>query len=156
MNEKVKVFLRYTMYINEEKNEIINVLGKDGETTKFAFSFYKTNEQYLDQYVNIGEWVKPKREHIKNNNIVINLDDLTVNYSGNLGELEEDDVKLAITLLKNYISENNEELKTLKEQKTKLLNDLKILKSLNDFKEEEAKIEQEIKEIDLKVEELLK
>ena len=106
--ENKKVFSKYVMSFESDK--ITSLLDSNGKETLFSFTFYTSNKEYLDGFTNILTWVKPKKEVIKKNNVIVNLDDYSVSYSNNNEKVNEEDLKQVMKIIKNEMSEANPEI----------------------------------------------
>ena len=153
MNKTIKNFSRYIMHYNE--NKITNLVDGDGKETLFTHTFYNLNNEFLDEFENILDFVKPKRESMKKTTITIDLEDLEVRYN-NLEELEKNEaLQIALKVIRLAMSEENEEVKELKEELIKNENDLKTLLELEEdgliFEEEKEEINKTIEEIKEKI-----
>lgn len=155
--ENKKVFSKYVMSF--ESNRIINLLDSNGKETMFSFTFYTSNKDYLDGFTNILEWVKPKKEMIKKNNVVVNLDDYSVHYSSNNDKVSEEDLKQVMKIIKNELSEANPEIAKQKALLIKYANDIQTLEELQgedfDFTIEIEEIKEKIDEAKTKIDEIL-
>lgn len=149
--KKEHLFSKYVMIYSEDIIE--NLKDNNGKNTLFSFSFYNQNKSFLDNFKNILSFVKPKKETTKNNNLIINLDDFNVRYQSNNEEIKEEDIKIAMNILKNVFSENNPVLNKKKALLIKYQNDVKMLKELED---ENFTFAEEIEEIEIKIEEIKK
>ena len=159
--KKQKVFSKYIMdYESTEKGlEIVSLMDSSKKETLFSHTFYKNNKDYLDEFTNIDMFVKPKRETTQKNNVIINLDDYSVNYSNNNQKVSEEDLRLVMSILKNDLANANPIIAKKKALLTKYINDIKIIKGLEveglEFSEEIEKIEDQIDELKQEIEELL-
>lgn len=155
--ENKKVFSKYVM--SYESNKITNLLDSNGKETLFSFTFYNNNKEYLDSFTNILEWVKPKKEMIKKNNVIVNLDDYSVSYSSNNDKVSEEDLKQVMKIVKNELSEANPEIAKQKALLIKYANDIKTLEELQgedfDFTNEIEEIKEKIEEAKTKIDEIL-
>ncbi len=155
--ENKKVFSKYIMSF--EGDRITGLLDSNGKETMFNFTFYSNNKDYLDSFTNILEWVKPKKEVVKKNNVIVNLDDYSVSYSSNNERVSEDDLKLVMKIVKNEMSEANPEIAKQKALLIKYANDIKTLEDLQsdgfDFKDEIEEIKEKIEEAKEKIDEIL-
>lgn len=155
--ENKKVFSKYVMSF--EGDRITNLLDSNGKETMFSFTFYSNNKDYLDGFTNILEWVKPKKEIVKKNNVIVNLDDYSVSYSSNNEKVNEDDLKLVMKIVKNEMSEANPEIAKQKALLIKYANDIKTLEDLQnedfDFTIEIEEIKEKIEEAKSKIDEIL-
>lgn len=149
MNKKIKTFSRYTM--SYEENQITNLLDSNGKETLFSYTFYMNNKDVLDDFENIALWVKPKRETTIKNNLVINLDDFSVSYSSNNDKVSKEDLELALRVIRNELSEANPEIAKKKALLIKYNNDIK---TLNELAIEGMSFDEEIEEINEKIDEL--
>lgn len=155
MNEKI--FSKYIM--NYEGNQIKVVLDNNKKETMFSYTFYNNNKEYLDLFENIALFVKPKKERTINNNLIINLDNFEVKYSSNNDKVNEEDLRLAMKILKNELGEVNPEIAKAKALLIKYNNDIKTLKELSseglDFEDEVKDLEGKIEDLKDKIEELI-
>lgn len=155
--ENKKVFSKYVMSFEGDK--ITNLLDSNGKETLFSFTFYTSNKEYLDSFTNILMWVKPKKEMIKKNNVIVNLDDYSVSYSSNNEKVNEDDLKQVMKIVKNEMSEANPEVAKQKALLIKYANDIKTLEDLQgedfDFTSEIEEIKEKIEEAKTKIDEIL-
>ena len=158
---KEKVFSKYIMsYENTEKGlEIVSLTDATQKETLFSHTFYKNNKDYLDNFINIDLFVKPKRETTKKNNVIVDLDNYSVSYSGNNQKVSEDDLRLVMSILKNELANTNPEIAKKKALLTKYNNDIKIIKGLEveglEFSDEIKKIESQIEILKQEIEDLL-
>ena len=95
------------MVYAEETKEIKKVTDANGVDTMFTYSFYSNNQEYLDSFTNILDFVKPKREQTKTNNIVVDLELLNVRYSSKKADIEPEHLQLALGLIKNALIETD-------------------------------------------------
>ena len=159
--KKQKVFSKYIMdYESTEKGlEIVSLMDSSKKETMFSHTFYKNNKDYLDGFINIDMFVKPKREATKKNNVIINLDDYSVSYSNNNQKVSEEDLRLVMSILKNDLANANPIIAKKKALLTKYNNDIKIIKGLEveglEFSEEIEKLESQIEELKQEIENLL-
>lgn len=159
--KKQKVFSKYIMdYESTQKGlEIVSLMDSSQKETMFSHTFYKNNKDYLDGFINIDLFVKPKRETTKKNNVIVNLDDYSVSYSGNNQKVSEEDLRLVMSILKNDLANANPIIAKKKALLTKYNNDIKIIKGLEveglEFSEEIEKIESQIEELKQEIEDLL-
>lgn len=155
--ETKKVFSKYVMSF--EGDVITNLLDSNGKETLFSFTFYTSNKEYLEGFTNILEWVKPKKEMIKKNNVIVNLDDYSVSYSSNSEKVSEEDLKQVMKIIKNEMSEANPEIAKQKALLIKYANDIKTLEDLQgedfDFTTEIEEIKEKIEEAKEKIDEIL-
>lgn len=155
--ENKKVFSKYVMSFEGDK--ITNLLDSNGKEALFSFTFYTSNKEYLDNFTNVLEWVKPKKEIVKKNNIIINLDDYSVSYSSNNEKVSEEDLKQVMKIVKNEMSEVNPEIAKQKALLIKYANDIKTLEDLQgdgfDFTNEIEDIKEKIEEAKTKIDEIL-
>lgn len=101
--ENKKVFSKYVMSF--DGNKIISLVGSNCKEALFSFTFYSENQGYLDGFTNISEQVKPKKERVKKNKIMVNLDDYSVSYASNSDKVSEEDLKQVMEIVKNELSE---------------------------------------------------
>ena len=159
--ENKKVFSKYVMSFENdfEGNKITNLLDSNGKETLFSYTFYTRNKDYLDDFTNILEYVKPKKEMIKKNNIIVNLDNYSVSYSSNSDKVNENDLKQVMKIIKNEMSEANPEIAKQKALLIKYANDIKTLEDLQsddfDFTIEIEEIKEKIEEAKEKIDEIL-
>lgn len=146
-----KVFSKYIM--NYQEDLITYLSDSKGKATLFNYTFYMKNKEFLDLFKNIDEFVKPKREKEKKNTIVINLDEFSIYYSKNNKKVDEEDLKKAMKIVKNALSDENAEIAKNKALLIKYVNDIKILKNLEI---DNMSFEDEIKELEEKIETLKK
>lgn len=155
--ENKKVFSKYIMSF--EGDRITNLLDSNGKESLFSFTFYTSNKDYLDGFTNILEWVKPKKEIVKKNNIIVNLDDYSVSYSSNNEKVNEEDLKQVMKIVKNELSEVNPEVAKQKALLIKYANDIKTLEDLQgddfDFTIEIEEIKENIEKAKTKIDEIL-
>lgn len=155
--ENKKVFSKYIMSF--EGDEITSLLDSNGKDTLFSFTFYTSNKEYLDGFTNILTWVKPKKEIVKKNNVIVNLDDYSVSYSNNNEKVNEEDLKQVMKIIKNEMSEANPEIAKQKALLIKYANDIKTLEDLQgddfDFTIEIEEIKEKIEEAKAKIDEIL-
>ena len=155
--ENKKVFSKYVMSFEGER--ITNLLDSNGKEALFSFTFYSNNKEYLEGFTNILEWVKPKKEMIKKNNVIVNLDDYSVSYSSNNERVTEEDLKQVMKIVKNELSEANPEIAKQKALLIKYSNDIKTLEDLQgedfDFTLEIEEIKEKIEEAKTKIDEIL-
>lgn len=156
----IKVFSFYTMEFSD--NTIKSVIGKNGKETQFSHTFYKSNQEYLDTFENINSFVKDKKEKSKSNNVIINLEDFTITFTNEEEQSEEmlqEDLKMAIRILKNEITKNNPQVQKQKALLIKYTNDIKTLKDLlsegMDFQKEIEELELQVLEVKETIEKLL-
>lgn len=146
-----KVFSKYIM--NYQEDLITYLSDSKGKATLFNYTFYMKNKEFLDLFKNIDEFVKPKREKEEKNTIVINLDEFSIYYSKNNKKVDEEDLKKAMKIVKNALSDENAEIAKNKALLIKYVNDIKILKNLEI---DNMSFEDEIKELEAKIETLKK
>ena len=146
-----KVFSKYIM--NYQEDLITYLSDSKGKATLFNYTFYMKNKKFLDLFKNIDEFVKPKREKEEKNTIVINLDEFSIYYSKNNKKVDEEDLKKAMKIVKNALSDENAEIAKNKALLIKHVNDIKILKNLEI---DNMSFEDEIKELEEKIETLKK
>lgn len=146
-----KVFSKYIM--NYQEDLITYLSDSKGKATLFNYTFYMKNKEFLDLFKNIDEFVKPKREKEEKNTIVINLDEFSIYYSKNNKKVDEEDLKKAMKIVKNALSDENAEIAKNKALLIKHVNDIKILKNLEI---DNMSFEDEIKELEEKIETLKK
>ena len=146
-----KVFSKYIM--NYQEDLITYLSDSKGKATLFNYTFYMKNKEFLDLFKNIDEFVKPKREKEEKNTIVINLDEFSIYYSKNNKKVDEEDLKKAMKIVKNALSDENAEIAKNKALLIKYVNDIKILKNLEI---DNMSFEDEIKEFEEKIETLKK
>lgn len=146
-----KVFSKYIM--NYQEDLITYLSDSKGKATLFNYTFYMKNKEFLDLFKNIDEFVKPKREKEEKNTIVINLDEFSIYYSKNNKKVDEEDLKKAMKIVKNALSDENAEIAKKKALLIKYVNDIKILKNLEI---DNMSFEDEIKEFEAKIETLKK
>lgn len=146
-----KVFSKYIM--NYQEDLITYLSDSKGKATLFNYTFYMKNKEFLDLFKNIDEFVKPKREKEEKNTIVINLDEFSIYYSKNNKKVDEEDLKKAMKIVKNALSDENAEIAKNKALLIKYVNDIKILKNLEI---DNMSFEDEIKEFEAKIETLKK
>lgn len=146
-----KVFSKYIM--NYQEDLITYLSDSKGKATLFNYTFYMKNKEFLDLFKNIDEFVKPKREKEEKNTIVINLDEFSIYYSKNNKKVDEEDLKKAMKIVKNALSDENAEIAKNKALLIKYVNDIKILKNLEI---DNMSFEDEIKELEEKIETLKK
>jgi len=155
--ENKKVFSKYVMSFENER--IMSLLDSNGKDTLFSFTFYTSNKEYLDNFTNILEYVKPKKEMVKKNNIIVNLQDYSVHYSSNNEKVSEEDLKQVMKIIKNEMSEANPEIAKQKALLIKYANDIKTLEDLQsgdfDFTVEIEEIKEKIYEAKEKIDEIL-
>lgn len=146
-----KVFSKYIM--NYQEDLITYLSDSKGKATLFNYTFYMKNKEFLDLFKNIDEFVKPKREKEEKNTIVINLDEFSIYYSKNNKKVDEEDLKKAMKIVKNALSDENAEIAKNKALLIKYVNNIKILKNLEI---DNMSFEDEIKELEEKIETLKK
>ena len=155
--ENKKVFSKYVMSFEDDR--ITSLLDSNGKEALFSFTFYTSNKEYLEGFKNILEWVKPKKEMIKKNNIIVNLDDYSISYSSNNEKVNEEDLKQVMKIVKNELSEANPEIAKQKALLIKYANDIKTLEDLQgddfDFTIEIEEIKAKIEEAKAKIDEIL-
>lgn len=158
MSKLIKSFNRYTMQYNEDM-KITSLLGSDNKEALFSHTFYHSNKEYLDEFVNIASFVKPKREASNKATITIDLEELELRFNNIEDDEKEELLRIAMKIIKNAISEENEELKEHKASLIKLNSDLKTLKDLSNeglgFDEEIKEVNSKIQEVEKKIEEIL-
>lgn len=163
MKENKKVFSKYVMSFTDENDvlKITTLHDSKGDECLFSNTFYNNNKEYLDTFENIMEWVKPKREIVKKNNIVINLDDYSVHYSSSQEKIKEEDLKQCIRIIKNELVEKNPEIAKHKALLIKYNNDIKTLEELEnsdstfDFGDEKEEIAKKIEDTKKTIDDLL-
>lgn len=149
--ENKKVFSKYVMSFEELK--IIGLVDSNGKETLFSWTFYQSNKDVLDAFENIDLWVKPKKETNPKKNVIISLDDFACSYSNNNAKVSEEDLNLAMKILRNEMSEQNPEIQKKKALLLKYNNDIKVL---NDLASDGMTFDEEIDEINEKIDVLKK
>ena len=155
-NQQQKIFFQYQMsfeYNEEEKKVITNVTKSSGKTTKFTSSFYEKNEAFLNTFINIDKWVKPKKEREKKEpKLYIDLENLKVAYSDDK-KVSISDLKQALLILKRELSRENPKSQKIEKELIDNKNNLRILKNLAS---EKMPFTKEINELEEKVTNLKK
>lgn len=148
-----KIFTNYVLEYTEDN--ITNLLDKNGKQTKFTYSFYSSNADFLDQFKNIGFWVKPKRTQQPKDRIIVDFETMEVSNGRTKEQPTTDELQMAIKIIKLALSNSNPEIIALKEEMQAKQKNLTLLKSLAkpdmDFAEEIATIENEIAELKAKI-----
>lgn len=152
-----KVFSKYIMEYKD--NNIISVLDSSNKETMFSFTFYNSNKEVLDMFDNILDFVKPKRETKKYKNLVINLENFSLRYSSNETKISEEDLKLALKIVRSELSDANPEIAKRKALLVKYHNDIKTLEALEvdglTFEEEKEDINEKIDALRVEIDTLL-
>lgn len=152
---KEKVFSKYIMSYESNENGlmIISLMDSSHKEAMFSHTFYKNNKDYLDNFINIKEFVKPKKETQKKHYIVISLDDFSIGYNDNSKKISEEDLKMAMSIVKNEMANANPLIAKKKALLIKYNNDIKTLEALGS---DDFEFEDEIEEITKKAAELRK
>lgn len=154
-----KVFSRYTLNYNSSDMMIESVFNANGEDTLFSNTFYVANQEELDVFKNIAMFVKEKKETQKRKSITIDLEDFKVKFNNIEDEEKEEELRNALLVIRNALSEENEEIKKHKEKLIEYENDLTTLKDLEEdgmtFEDDIKELEEKIIEVKKVIEELI-
>lgn len=162
METTTKLFSRYQMVYAKETKEIKKVTDANGVDTMFTYSFYSNNQEYLDSFTNILDFVKPKREQTKTNNIVVDLELLNVRYSSKKADIEPEHLQLALGLIKNALIETDPRAKELRNELRTFRSRLDTYKEMQmsmperDLSEGIADLERQVAEVEARLAEVIK